>query len=263
MARLGKFRIRVDTEGSKEDQNYRIVEFVINVNMEGEFTTTLDADLVFEFEQAGISLTSNGRANGRDGFFSAKSKDDLCKQISEVYQEMYSRELIEEKRILRYQLATTASYGFTVDGAIIPNLSWEEDGVVDMEKHWVGGTVSSHSASPQPTGVQMYIKPLTKLVYKYRSGKEVVEYKKDFRTAHHTDVLNSEYHWCWLANIVSTIPSRSGTMREIDYTEETGKFFVTLYKTLCQMASLIATFEQPEKMKKLIASGDGIKFLGS
>lgn len=255
MARLGKFSIKVKTESTEEKRHYRVVDFVINVNMEGLFTSTLDEDQAFELEQSGIVLGHSGRRNSRIGYFQDNTKDGLIKQISDCYKEMYSRELVEETKILRYCIATNASYGFTEDGIIIPNLAWTEDGKPDMTRHWQGGTISSHASDPHPTGIQLYINPLYKRVYKYKSGKNVTEYERDRRTAHHTDVGKEEYNWCWLANIMSTMPSRDGKMREIEYTEQRAKFFVDMYKTLCKMASVIAKFEEPEEMKKLADSG--------
>tara|TARA_R110000772_G_C13310332_1_gene440596 strand:- start:19575 stop:20351 length:777 start_codon:yes stop_codon:yes gene_type:complete len=253
MARLGTYSVRVGTE---EKNKFRKIDFVVNVNVDGEFTTTLDADLASELEQAGVKLQRNRRRD-REGYFYDKTKDGLCVQILECYKEMYSRELISETKVLQYSMLTTASFCFTVDGEIIPNGSWSEDGKFDEVRHWQNGTKLTHAASPFPIGVQMFIKPLYKRVYLYNSGKELTEYEGVDGVWHHTKLKEdkSDYYWMWLANIVSTIPPKGGKIREIEYTEKRAKFFVELYKKVCQMAAIVAKFEEPEAMAKIADSG--------
>lgn len=252
MARLGKYTISVKSEGRQEERNFRRVDFVINVNSEGLFTTTLDEDLVFELEQAAISLRSNVRSNGRRGYFFSNTKDGLCKKISDVFKELYSRELVSVQKVLRYNVRTCASFGFTKDGEIIPDLGWSYDGKIDLGRHWQHGTVHTHASNPQPTGVQFYIKPLYKRVYEYKSGKKVTEYES-VEVEPNKDNPESNYYWAWLSHIRSNKPA--GSLQEITYSEQRAKFFVELYKSLCKMASFIAKFENPEDMQKLADSG--------
>lgn len=262
MPRLGKFTVRIDAEIENGRQKYRNVDFIINVNSEGLFTTTLDEDLVFELEQAGIDLRSNGRRGSRNGFFSADTKDKLCKLISSTFEELYSREMILEEKIIRYSIASCASFWFTEEGEIIPNGSWRFDGKPDESRHWQKGTIVSHASDPYPVGLQLYVKPLYKRVYKYKSGKEITEYERVESVWHNTQLEEDDYHWKWLANITCTIPPRRGKLQEIPYTEKNAEFFVNMFKTVCQMASVIAKFTAPEEMIKLIESGNGLKLLG-
>lgn len=219
--------------------------------------------MVFELEQAGIRLRSNGRRNSRNGFFEANTKDALCIKIKNVFEELYSRELISEEKIIKYSIATCASYWFTEDGTIIPNGSWHFDGKPDENRHWQKGTFVNHASDPAPIGIQLYVKPLYKRTYSYKSGKEITEYEDVDKVWHHTQLEGDDYYWKWLANITSTIPPQKGKLHEIPYDENKAEFFVNLFKSICQMASLIARFEKPEEMMKLIESGEKIKLLGN
>lgn len=160
--------------------------------------------------------------------------------------------MISEEIVLRYNLRTCASFGFTLDGQIIPDLGWDHDGEIDRDRYWQSGTVDTHSRNPQPTGVQFYVKPIYKRIYKYRSGKEITEYER-IEIEPDKDNPQTNYYLAWLSHIRSTHPA--GSLEEIPYTEQRAKFFVELYKSFCTMASFIAKFEKPEEMVKLADSG--------
>lgn len=74
MARLGKYTVRVKAEGTQDERNFRDVDFVINVNSEGLFTTTLDENLVSELDQAGIFFVHQRTAWRPQGLLSIKYK---------------------------------------------------------------------------------------------------------------------------------------------------------------------------------------------
>ncbi|MCK4521870.1 MAG: hypothetical protein KAU20_04805, partial [Nanoarchaeota archaeon] len=168
MARIGKKS--VVTGSRREPDTFMVVEFTVNVNVDGEFTTTLEPADVETIKSFGIKLRYN-RAH-REGYFSAKTLDDLSKQISSILSDCMSRVLIEEKIVLNYSLATVASFGFTMEGGIIPNLAYHYDGDINTDLYWQKGSVESYSSSPKPIGVQMYICPMWKRVFRYRKGNE-------------------------------------------------------------------------------------------
>ena len=250
MARLGIHTILVTSEDREEKLE---VKFVVNVNTEGLFTTTLDEKDVRIIKTYGVELDTNGRQGGRFGFFSGNTLKELCISIKEVLEVCLSRELIESKIVLRYTLSTACSFGFTKDSKIIPNMGWTIDGAPDLERHWQSGTVDTHATNQRPTGIQLYVRPYIKETYQYKSGDRRIKYQ-------HTTVFGSsqfddnQYHLQWLEAICSTTRPKDGTLQEIDYTEERAKFFVDLYKSLCLIAHKIAKFENPQEMIQLIES---------
>ncbi len=252
MARLGKERIIVR---DKEDRSfYMELEFVVNVSADGYFTTTLKEEDVKTIQSFNVDLYSNGRRNSRKGFFQSKTKEGLLKEVREVLEKCMSRTLIDEKIILRYSFCTVASFGFTLDGKIVPNMGWSLDGELDQDLYWQNGTVNSHATNRHAVGVQMYIKPFFKRTYKYLDDREKVEYV-EFTAFGGDASKENQYYLAWLENICSTKPPEHGKIQEIDYTEDRAKFFVNMFKSLCQLAHNIANFTEPENLTKLIESG--------
>lgn len=255
MAVLGKEKLRVSDQ---KDRDYYIeIEFTINVNSDGYFTTTLKEDDVSKILSYGIVLYSNGRLNSRKGFFQNKTKEGLLIEIREVLEKCMSKTLIYEKIIIRYSFCTVASFGFTLDNKIVPNMGWSLDGALNQDLYWQNGTFQTHSSNPYPVGIQMYVKPFYKRVYKFADGKQKIEYI-ELNPFGGYIAKKDQYYLAWLENICSTVPPQNGQIKEIDYSEDRAKFFVEMYKSICQLAHTIAKFTEPAEMIKLIEKG---KFL--
>ncbi len=250
MAVLGKEKIRVE---DKSDRNYFIEsEFVLNVNADGYFTTTLSESNVKIIESYKIQLYTNGRSGARKGFFMNKTKEGLLAEIRKVLEQCISKTLIEEKIILRYSFCTVANFGLTIDGVVIPNMGWSEDGEINTDLYWLNGTVLTHAANPQATGVQMFVKAYAKRKFKFLDGRESTEY---FEISRYEEKAKEKYYLRWISEICSTKPPSHGNIQEMDYTEQRAKFFVEMYKALCKLAHNIAKFTEPEKMIELIENG--------
>lgn len=249
---IGKEKIRVS---DKNDRSfYMEVEFSLNVNSDGYFTTTLKEEDVKIIQSYGINLYSNGRSNSRKGFFMNKTKEGLLIEIKEVLEKCMSKTLVEEKIILRYSFCTVASFGFTIDKKIVPNMGWGLDGKLDNDLYWQSGTLQASAQRPEAIGIQMYIKPFFKRKYKFLDNREKIEYKEF--TPFGSNIANeNQYYLLWLENICGTKPPEGGKIQEIDYTEERAKFFVEMYKSLCKLAYSIKHFVKPEEIIKLIENG--------
>jgi hypothetical protein len=252
MARLGKEIIIV--RDKKDRSFYMELEFVINVNVDGYFTTTLNESDVKTILNFNVDLYTNGRNRARKGFFQNKTKEGLLAEIRNVLEKCMSRELIEEKIILRYSFCTVASFGFTMDGKIVPNMGWHKDGKLNDILHWQNGTIQTHATNPHPVGVQMYIKPFFKRTFKYLDDREKIEYV-EFSPFGGDVAKDDQYYLLWLENICSTKPPENGKIQEMDYSEDRAKFFVNMFKSLCKLAHTIAGFTEPENLTKLIESG--------
>lgn len=252
MARLGKERLIV--RDKKDKSFYMELEFVVNVNVDGYFTTTLSEEDVKIIESYGIELYSNGRRNSRKGFFINQTKEGLLREVKEVLEKCMSRTLIDEKIILKYSFATACSFGLTIDGKIVPNMGWYLDGELNNQLYWQKGTTNTSATNPRPTGVQMYVKPCLKRVYRYLDNRKKTEYQEFVPFG--SDVAeDNQYYLKWLENICSTQPPKDGVLNEMDYTEDRAKFFVEMYKSLCRLSHTIAQFTEPKNLIKLIESG--------
>lgn len=253
MPRLGKEDIYVSDPHDRDTQFNITIE--INVNAQGEFTTTLAEKDVKDIEAFGIELGTNGRRGARKGFFANDTKKGLVDDVKAVLLRCLSREMIDEKLVIRYSFFTTASFAFTVDGKIIPNMGWQDDGEPDQNLGWQNGTKMTHAVQPEPIGVQMYVKPYWRRVFKYLDNREKIEYH-ELTAFGSNEAKENQYYLKWLENICSTKRPSYGSMQEVEYTEERAKFFVNMFQSLCKLAHSIAKFEEPEAMLKLIDSGN-------
>ncbi len=249
MPKVGKSRIKV---GDSDD--YLEIEFEVSVNVEGEFTTTLnqaDADIINTY---GIELKTNGKRNGRQGFFKSDTKSDLVKQVHSVLEQCYSRTIEEEKIVIRYAIETACSFGLSLAGDIVPNLSWSRDGKLDQETYWLNGTRLTSATTPAPSGIQFYVRPAKRIVWKYLNGRTKVEYQ-DCSLFGASIANEDQYYLAWLEGIASMSKPGYASLKEMDYTEERAKFFVEMYKSICKMANSIAQFIEPEALIQLAESG--------
>lgn len=261
MARVGKSRLYV----SSEDKEERIeLEFVVNVSTEGVFTATLSEDDVLKMESLGATFGTNGRSNGRKGFFSNKTHEGLLVDIKNIAEHCVSRKLINEEIILRYQIATSASFARTIPdengvSKIVPGPGYGHEGKIDG--HWRSGTISSHASSPKPVMSSFFVKPYKKFTYRYSSGSERVEYRS---MSHYTgsDHDNSP-SLSYLCAICSMSPySGGGEIKEMPYDEIKASWFVDMHRSVCMLAELMTKFAKAdsEDIVKFIESG--VKLLG-
>lgn len=248
MARLGKDRIRAGIEG-----DYRIIEFVVNVNVEGEFTTTLSEEDVLFIKSCGVILMQN-RA-GREGFFYDQTKSGLSKKVNDVFEQCYSREMIEEKIVLKYSFVTVGDYGLSMSGEIVPHLAWKLDGNLDLDTYWQHGTNIGSNTFTISTGVRMYISAQYKRTYKYLKGDNKIEYKS---ISMHNEPDKEKYNLSFITSLNHQSIPKYGKVQEMDYTEERAKFFVDMYKNLCKLSNAISKFVEPDKLIELINSGKSL-----
>ena len=73
--------------------------YVVNVDKEGNFSTTLPEEAVTKMMQVSIHFHSNRQY--REGYFSAPSLNELIKEVTDTAKQYSEKELVEEKLILR------------------------------------------------------------------------------------------------------------------------------------------------------------------
>lgn len=189
-------------------------KYEVSVNSSGIFTTTIPSDVVGQLIKVGIKLRANRRGN--DGFFSAESLSELQGIIAEVCDKYSSRELIEEKIILRYSLDTACSYCKTEDGAIVPNGAYAI--AIDGDYEWRGGTIETNATYPKPFGFNCYVNPIRIRIWEFLNGEI---YREEYRNSH--DEWDGDSILQWLGGLCGMAPG--GECKDIDYTPELGEFF--------------------------------------
>ena len=126
----------------------------VSVTKEGIFTTTLPEEAVNKLLDYGVTLRAN--RVGREGFFSAKTLDELRKEIASVMGEALSRELVQEETVIKYQIKTAGSCYLDDDGEILPNGGWAKNKNYDTttKGHWEKFTEYSDAMHMQQAKIQ-------------------------------------------------------------------------------------------------------------
>jgi hypothetical protein len=224
--------------------------YKINIDKEGIFTAYLPEEITKLFDAAGMVLKKNPARQSRIGFYSAAKMCDLKNEITEVVEEYFSRELSESKKVIRYDIQTTCSYCLNIHGEIVPNGSREW--VLSDTYDWKQGTVQQNATNRNPYGILVYAEPFKKQVYKYKSGKEKIEYNQIFTNGMSED--DFLYH---LASFCSMCPPdrwEDSNLKEIDATPAAATFFVELLTSICRLNENIKEKLDPKSILKLIAS---------
>lgn len=238
---------RIILDGAeKKELDFKIDVFI---NEDGFFTATLPDQIASLFKEKGIVLKTNGRRDGRLGFYKEAKYFDLIESIKFSCKEYVSRELIKTSIVIRYSIETTCAYLIDEkNNEIVPNGRWVSDFQKENGSFWREGTESQHASAPHPFGVRMYAKPFHKLEYRYKSGKETVEYK----AVDEYYCTECQPNLKWIAAICSAMPTR--TIHEIPYTEKSALFFVMFYKTICGLNEKLKDFIEPDNLLDLIES---------
>lgn len=246
--------IKISAKNGEEGIN---IETTVNVTKDGLFTTTLPDDAVEVLEKYGMSLKPN--RVGRSGYFEAKTLDEIILQIRTILNEALSRELIEEKLVIKYQVRTRACYALDYDNEIIPNGCWRKDGPAQgsgdpkfYNTNWREGNTSNHSADGVTPGISVFARVYKKQTFSYKSGKQVSSYEfyrpKNERGSS-VDWINS------LCRIrAESIWSERNDLPEVDATEENARLFVELFKFIFKANELLKDLKEPENIIQMAAN---------
>lgn len=246
MPRLTTERMRMD--GAIENEiNFK---YDINVSKDGIFSTMLPKDIVELFENANVDMAKNRRYN--KGYISGNTIQEVSDSVKDICKEYLSRELISESIILKYAIETRAAYCLGSDGDIYPNGRFKAAIKKDDEyqnggyANWRNGTISINATSPNNYGMLVFVKPLNKLVYKYKSGKTKTEYVS-IHESDEDEVLN------WLCNLTCIAPNKLSP-KEIEYTTDIGNVFINMIKSICLLNERIKDFLEPDGIRLIADS---------
>lgn len=247
MPKLKDLRILVTNENDKID-----FTTPVSVTKDGIFTTTLPNHAYNELGTYGLAMRKN--RIGNPGYFEAKTLEALEKELTDFAKECISRELIEEKPVVVYEINTRCSYVKDENGELVPNGFWTKDKKAFDENRakWVEGNKSWDGFRQSVTpGISIWAKVYVFRKYKYASGKETTTYEiydPDSRQKSPMDWINS---LCNTASEKETRYSMSlkdddlARMPQVDATEENCQFFVTMFKMLFKMNELFSDFNKP------------------
>ena len=235
------------------DQERIHIETPVTVTKEGLFTTTLpdeSAKILLDF---GMDLKLN-RA-GRSGFFSSDTLEGLRKQIEKVAMEAISRELIEDKLVIKYQVITKGHYVLDDDKEIIPNGYWvkkkTDDNFCDK---WREGNSNCAFHGDMPT-ISVFARVFHKRTYSYKSGKLLHTLEM-----YHPKQNGRGNSLDWINSLCNIAPDHFGNkpdydrFPEVDATEENAAMFVKLFTFIFQANELLKEMQNPEYLLAYIAA---------
>ena len=203
-------------------------EYFINVTSEGIFTAYLPEDVVKKLELSGIEV-GRGRG-GKKGYFEAASLSKIEDDVEKATEKYSKKSLLSSKIVLRYDIITTCSYCKTKKGEIVPNGYWEERANKTDGSNWLNGTKDMNSCNREPFGFRIYVEPQRLNVYVFPDKTKHKEYinieEKDKKEGSTLD---------WLCSICSMDYEDENNIKDIDYSEDVGRFFKSAILYICNM----------------------------
>ncbi len=242
MAKVSTERIELKGSQSKEDYHAYDLSFKydIYVNRDGIFSTTLPANIVALFKDANVDVGKN--RIGNEGYISRDTLPKLKQAVKDIATEYLSRDLIDERIVIRYAIRTDCSYCMNKKGDIFPNGSFGEY----TGDEWRYGTVMQHASNRGPYGIQVYVESFHRKEYRYRSGKTKVEYDR---------TRDSDPKYLHLIESFTVMENTfNGDEKEIDYTEPVAAFFYNMLMSLARLNEKIINFLEPDAIMKLANS---------
>lgn len=224
----------------------------INVTKEGLFTTTLPKDVIATLSEYGAEFTHN-RA-GNPGYFCSKELSKLESEIEAFVRDCISREVIEEKLVIKYQIKTRCSYIIDEDGEVVPNGGWVKDRSAFDENRvkWSNGT-EYHGMDHYTPSLSVFAKIYKKTTYQYKSGKTLVKYEQ-YKTENTVRGGNVD----WLCGQIRVCPEGGfrpygmkaddmlNRLPEVEATEENAGVFVQMIKLIDKANELFSKLANPE-----------------
>lgn len=262
MAKLKTERIIIKDEDGEKFLDFKVD---VNVDQDGCFTTTFPKEVAERFIELGIDLRTNGRSNGRPGYFVGKTLDDLIKSVRVACEAFTSRTLVSEVLLIRYIIETVSSY-VRIGNELYPNggMAQRQSGVEygTGECYWRSGTIEAHAQTPLPFGFRIWTEICWKREYSYNGRPNKIEYDEIHAFGSSNDFLDKPEtpNLYWLSSVVSIKPPK-GDMQEIEAKEDVAEFFVNLYKTIFMITERVNEFVTPEGIKALIANKKGPNLL--
>ena len=189
----------------------------VNVTKDGTFSTTLPKDAVTKIENYGVTLNEN--RVGNRGYFSSDTMEGLERKIREAVEEAVSCELVSTEDVIKYQILICASY--CRNGADENDTELYPNGKpLKGNFQWRDGNVRSDALDRKPTSFSVYVKPKTRKVYRYKSGKERIEEtfidENKYPAGSAINFINS---------LVNNFPNRYIEEKQMPCTEENAQFF--------------------------------------
>ena len=243
------------TVSVRTDKESISIKTPVSVTQDGHFTTTLPKEATDTILEYGVTLKAN--RVGTPGFFESDTLGGLHKEIEELLREAISRELVEDKLVIKYSVVTKGCYALDGDGEIIPNGLWSKDRKPgdDLSTNWREGNTDKNSTWGVTPTVSVFARVFHKRTYAYKSGKtlETLErYRPKDERAGSADWINSLCRLSYPGSF-SSMPDYT-KLPEVDATEENAALFVRLFKFIFSANEILRDFSDPDYLTAFVAA---------
>lgn len=246
MPKLKDLRIFVLTDNERVD-----FTTPVSVSKDGIFSTTLPKEANEKLSAYGLAMSTN--RIGNPGYFSAKTLEELDKDITSFAKECISRKLVDECLVIKYEINTRCNYIKDEDGELNPNGLWTKK-LMSFEEgkaRWRVGNDNPPQNKCTPS-ISVWAKVFNKKTYRYHSGKEIVKYEYYEPNTKRQERTSLD----WINSLCNTSPSKETIFRtlldddiirmpEVDATQQNGQFFITMYQLIFKMNEMFHDFNQP------------------
>lgn len=246
MAKIRK-EVIAHADGDKDTFIRIIVD--VNINADGQFTTTISKDDAELIESYGIELENN--RVGRSGFFQSDTMAGLIGKIYDVLKDCLNYKVVSQEPVILYNFDTVCSYCLNNQtGDIVPNGYFVGEG----DFKWKSGTKEKFGWDERGYAMSIAVKPRIKRTVEYGNGKQKIFYdaKNDWEKGSYMEWLNGLPDKMWDRNYA----------KEIAGTEENARFFVLVIKQICRINEQIGDILKQDKLAELIQSQLKLEVLG-
>ena len=215
----------------------------VSVRKDGVFTTTLPKEAVTILESYGVKLDINRLGN--PGYFENETLAGLEKELNKVLKDALTRELVEDKLVIKYHVDSWCLFAKDLDGEIIPNGYWSKEKQT-KELQWIKGS-SVWSTEGFVPGIKLYCKVYHKKIYQFKSGKTYCTYEYYFPKQGRgtgADWINSQVQIGYSGRNIYNL-------KEVDANDNTLSLFVKALKFINKTCELFSNFTDTDKILAL------------
>lgn len=241
MAKFKTIEVSFDGAKSKEVQ----FSYDVHTNSNGMFYTTLPENVIQPLIDHNIKINHNSRTH-KPGYFINDTLSGLAGEINSLFEEFMSKETIEDKIVIRYNIDTKCTY-IKDNEEIFPNGCY-----VENHTGFKNGTTDLHATNSAPYGIEVYVDVARKITYKFKTGTTRTVYDRIDRPNFYTG-NDDDFYLTWIDSIIGiSVYGMTGKLKEIDYNEQRAKFFVDLIKSICLINENIIDRLEPDSIIKII-----------
>lgn len=241
---MAKIKKKLVVTANEDRDTMMNIEFDVDINADGLFTTTLKPEDTNIIKSYGVHLEPNKAK--RLGFFKDETMAGLCHQIHNVLKQCLESKVVSNTPIIKYYIKTYCAYCLNNQtGDIVPN--GKTSFVGEGGYKWIEGTSQEAFYHNTDFGIKVFVQPYMKRIIEYPNGKQKIFYDVRYEWEKGSNME-------WLNELTNMKCTSLETLQEIEGTEENARFFVNIIKQICRINEKIADIIKNDKLEQMIQS---------